>query len=71
MGGKIIRKYNFFLKYTLDIITGTPRNSYELNISEIYSHSQFWTLQGDYEHEIMFLFHRNINRRENEVQIPN
>ncbi len=44
----------FFLKYTLDIITGTPRNSYELNISEIYSHSysQFWTLQGDYKHDM-------------------
>ncbi len=27
------------LKYTLDTIIGTPRNSYESNISEVYSHS--------------------------------
>ncbi len=42
----------FFLKYMLDTIIGTPRNSYEQNISEVYSHSnsQFWILQGDYEH---------------------
>ncbi len=39
----------------LDKIIGTPRNSYESNISEVYSHSysQFWALQGDYEHEII------------------
>ncbi len=44
----------FFLKYMLDTIIGTPRNSYEQNMSEVYSHSnsQFWILQGDYEHEI-------------------
>ncbi len=30
MGGNIIIKYKFFfLKYTLDTIIGTPRNSYE------------------------------------------
>ncbi len=45
----------FFLKYTLDTIIGTPRNSYEINISEVYSHSysQIWALQSDYEHEII------------------
>ncbi len=37
-------------------IIGTPRNSYEQNISEVYSHSQFWALQGDYEHEIIQLW---------------
>ncbi len=39
----------------LDKIIGTPRNSYESNISEVYSHSysQFWALHGDYEHEII------------------
>ncbi len=39
----------------LDTIIGTPRNSYESNISEVYSHSysQFWALHGDYEHEII------------------
>ncbi len=44
-----------FLKYTLYKIIGTPRNDYEKNISEVYSHSysQFWALQGDYEHEII------------------
>ncbi len=44
-------------------------------ISEVYSnsYSQFWALQGDYEHDIFqscFLFHKNINRRENKAQIP-
>ncbi len=29
MGGNIIMKYIFFLKYKLDTIIGTPRNSYE------------------------------------------
>ncbi len=29
----------FFLKYMLDTITGTPRNLYDSNISEIYYHS--------------------------------
>ncbi len=29
MGGNIIMKYMFFLKYMLDTIIGTPRNSYE------------------------------------------
>ncbi len=29
IGGNIIMKYIFFLKYTLDTIIGTPRNSYE------------------------------------------
>ncbi len=35
------------------------------NYKIVYSHSysQFWALQGDYEHEIV-LFHRNIYRRE-------
>ncbi len=38
MGENLIMK-NVFLKYTLDTIIGTPRNSYEKNISEVYSHS--------------------------------
>ncbi len=44
-----------FLKYTLDTIIGTPRNSCEKNISDVYSHSysQFWALQGDYKHGII------------------
>ncbi len=44
-----------FLKYMLDTIIGTPRHSYEYNISEVYnySYSQFWALQGDYEHAII------------------
>ncbi len=29
MGGNLIMKYFFFLKYTLNKIIGTPRNSYE------------------------------------------
>ncbi len=29
MGGNIIMKKKFFLKYTLDTIIGTPWNSYE------------------------------------------
>ncbi len=55
MQENLIRKQMFFLKYTLDTIIGTPRNSYEYNISEVYSHSysQFWALQCDYEHEII------------------
>ncbi len=39
----------------LDTIIDSPRNYFELNISEVYSHSylQFWALHGDYEHEII------------------
>ncbi len=50
--GKYHYEINVFLKYTLDTIIGTPRNSYEQNIAEVYSHSysQFWALQGDCEH---------------------
>jgi len=54
MGEISLWNKSFFLKYTLDTIIGTPRNSYEYNIAEVYSHSysQFWALQGDYEHDI-------------------
>ncbi len=50
----------------------------EILMSKIYlkyiPYSQFWALQGDYEHEIFqpcFLFHRKCftNRRENKAQI--
>ncbi len=39
----------------LDTIIGTPEILMSKNISEVYSHSysQFWALQGDYEHEII------------------
>ncbi len=39
----------------LDTTIGTPWNSYEYNISEVYSHSysQLLALQGNYEHEII------------------
>ncbi len=52
------------LKYTLDTIIGTPRNSYEYNIWNIFPFIfTILSTPGDYEHEII-LFHRNINRRE-------
>ncbi len=81
MGGNIIPKEEiwnkcFFLKYTLHTIIATPRNYYESNISEVYSHSfsQFWALQGDYEHEIIQpwlpVSQKYINRKENKAQIP-
>ncbi len=43
----------FFHKYTLDRIIGTLEIP-NRNISEVntHSYSQFWALQGDYEHEI-------------------
>ncbi len=64
-----------FLKCTLDTIIGTPRKSYKENTSEVYSHSYS---QFGHSRVIMnmklsshgFLFHRNINRRENRAQIP-
>jgi len=64
-----------FLKYTLDTIIGTPTKSYKENTSEVYSHSYS---QFGHSRVIMnmkssshgFLFHRNINRRENRAQIP-
>ncbi len=38
-GGGCHYEINVFLKYTLDTIIGTTRNSNEKNISEDYSHS--------------------------------
>ncbi len=77
MGGKYHYEINvFFLKYMLDTIIGTPRNSYE----EIYL-KYFPIHVHNFEHTSVimniklsshgFLFHRNINRRENKGQIPN
>ncbi len=53
-----------FLKYTLDIITGTPRVKYIIHIHS-FEHSRVIM------NMTLCSFHRNINRRENEVQIPN
>ncbi len=65
----------FFPSNTRWTIIATPGNSYEWNISEVYSHSysQFWALQGDYEHEITqpwLPVSQKYNRRENKAQIP-
>ncbi len=75
MGGNPIMKEMFFLKYTLDTIIGTPRNYYEWNISLKYipihihnfEHSRVIIHMKLSSHG--FLFHRNINSRENKAQI--
>ncbi len=63
-----------FLKYTLDTIIGTPRNYFEWDFVNIFP----FILKIEHTRVIMdmklsshtFLFHRNINRRENKAQIP-
>ncbi len=54
MGGNSHDEINVFLQCMLSTIIGTPRNSYEENISEVYSYSYlpFLAHQGDYKHEI-------------------
>ncbi len=61
-----------FFKYMLDTIIGTPRNYYEKNISEVYSHSysQFEQSRVIMNMELSnhgFLFRQNIYRRENKA----
>ncbi len=63
--GKYHYAINIFLKCTLDTIIGTPRNSWVKYLPFIFTilstPGWLWTF---------FLFHRNINRRENKDQIP-
>ncbi len=61
----------FFLKYMLDTITGTPRNSYKIYLKYIHNFEHTSVIMNMKLSSHGLLFHRNINRRENKAQIPN